>query len=171
VNNCPEELVLLGTIGKPYGLKGWVKVNSYTEPMTNIIQYQPWLLRKPNRPDHPVYISHHRLQANQLVAELSGCLTSEDARQLTGSEICVPRKQLPGLTSREFYWTDLCGLKVYTTQHHYLGIVDHLIETGSNDVLVVIEKKRHLIPFLLDQVIKQVDLEKKTIYVDWDPDF
>jgi 16S rRNA processing protein RimM len=88
-----------------------------------------------------------------------------------GCEIGIRRDQLPGTAPGEYYWRDLQGLTVVTIKGELLGTVDHLIETGANDVLVVKGERERLIPFVLDQVIVNVDLEKREIQIDWDKGF
>jgi len=167
-----SSFIVLGVIGKPHGIKGCVKINSYTEPRVNIIQYQPWQLKVADK-YHLVHISGYRMHADRLIASLPDCHTPEQAKIFTGCEICIQRTQLPPLDEmqHEYYWTDLQGLAVYNTEGICLGRVDHLFATGSNDVLVVVGKKRHLIPFLWDQIIEAVDREQGIIRVVWDPNF
>ena len=107
-----------------------------------------------------------------LVVGLRDYTDRDQARSLIGLEIAVPRAELPAPEEGEYYWADLVGLKVETTEGQILGTVDHLIETGANDVLVVHgEDRERLIPFVADQVIRRVDLAAGLIQVDWDPDF
>ena len=90
---------------------------------------------------------------------------------LMGSEIGIRRDQLPAPEPGEYYWSDLQGLEVVTEKGESLGRVDHLIETGANDVLVVKGDRERLIPFVMQQVVTRVDLDAGTIQVDWDKDF
>ncbi|MGC1853754.1 MAG: ribosome maturation factor RimM [Candidatus Aquirickettsiella sp.] len=169
-----KKKVFVGTIGKPYGVKGWVKINSYTDPVSNIIDYQPWYLETPNKSSSlPILIEiiDSRLHGQQILALLANCITPESAGLYTNYKIYVDREKFFPLADQEYYWTDLEGLKVYTCKNIYLGIIQAILATGANDVLVIIDKKRHLIPFLLDQTIKSIDLENKTMIVDWDAEF
>lgn len=166
--------VLVGTIGKPYGIKGWVKVNSYTEPVSNILDYQPWYLEAPRKSSFSptlIEIIDSRLHGQQILMLFANCTTPESACLYTNYKIYVDRKRFFPLAEREYYWTDLEGLKVYTCENVYLGIIQTIFATGANDVLVIVDKKRHLIPFLLDQTIKSIDLENKIMIVDWDVAF
>jgi 16S rRNA processing protein RimM len=163
--------VLVGSVGKPHGVKGWIKINSYTEPTSNILHYQPWYLSTFEQEPDVVEIRQHKIQGSHLIVQFENCQTPEEARLLTNRKIYVERKQLSALAHQEYYWMDLEGLEVYTCENIYLGVVQTLIETGSNDVLIVQGEKKHLIPFLLDQVIKTIDLEQKKMVVDWDPHF
>ncbi len=168
-----KKWVLVGSIGKPYGIKGWVKVNSYTEPSSNILHYLPWYLLAPGKehPLSPIEIMDNRLHGQHLVVQLKSCKTPESACLFTNRMIYVERQKFSPLAEKEYYWADLEGLKVYTCEKIYLGIVQAIFATGANDVLVVIGDKRYLIPFLLDKTIKSIDIEHQTILVDWDPDF
>lgn len=169
-----KKKVLVGTIGKPYGIKGWVKINSYTEPDGNIIDYRPWYLEAPNKSSSPpilIEIIDCRFHGQQILALLANCATPESACLYTNYKIYVDRQKFFPLTEREYYWADLEGLKVYTCENIYLGIISAIFATGANDVLVITDKKRYLIPFLLDHTIKSIDLENKTMIVDWDAEF
>lgn len=163
--------VLVGSVGKPHGIKGWIKINSYTEPMSNILLYQPWYLSASEKAPHAIEVRQHQLQGQHLVVQFENCRAPEEAHLLTNYKIYVKRKQFSALAHQEYYWTDLEGLNVYTCENMYLGIVQTLFATGSNDVLIIQGEKRHLIPFLLDNTIKSIDLEQKKMVVDWDPDF
>jgi 16S rRNA processing protein RimM len=103
--------------------------------------------------------------------QLAGYDDRDAAAVLSGTEIGVYRSQLPAPDTDEYYWSDLVGLQVLTTQDKLLGVVDHLIETGANDVLVIHGERECLVPFIRHQVIKSVDLDAGVIRVDWDPDF
>jgi 16S rRNA processing protein RimM len=166
--------VLVGAIGKPYGVKGWIKINSYTEPVSNILDYLPWYLEVPSKPSSPhilIEIVSSRTHGQQILALLANCTTPESACFYTSYKIYVERERFFPLAEGEYYWADLEGLKVYTCENTYLGILSAIFATGANDVLVITGKKRYLVPFLLDQTIKSVDLESKTMIVDWDAEF
>jgi len=83
----------------------------------------------------------------------------------------VPRSALPAAGEDEYYWSDLEGLRVETLEGVDLGTVDHLIETGANDVLIVRGDRERLIPFLRPSVVREIDLVAARIRVAWDPDF
>ncbi|TLY47603.1 MAG: ribosome maturation factor RimM [Gammaproteobacteria bacterium] len=168
-----QKKVLVGAIGKPYGIKGWVKINSYTEPVNNILAYQPWYVAAPGKTPSLslIEIIDSRLHGQQILVLFSNSTTPESAGRYTNYKIYVERGNFFPLAEKEYYWTDLEGLKVYTCENAYLGIIQAVFATGANDVLVITDKKRHLIPFLLDQTIKSIDLENKTMIVDWDAEF
>ena len=106
-----------------------------------------------------------------LLVKFPGRDTPEDARLLTGANICIKRSQLPALENNEYYWSDLQGLTVINTENINLGVVNHLLTVGNNDVLVVKDKREYLIPYLMGQYVLSVDLANKVIRVDWDVDF
>lgn len=162
--------IIIGRIGSVYGVKGWLKIISFTEPAENIFTYQPWQLFIQQK-WQPVSVKNFNTHGTHLIVLLDLCTNREDARQYTGLEIGIFRQQLPNLPNNEYYWSDLEGLKVVNKEGYLLGTVDHLFATGSNDVLVITGKKKYLIPYLLDQFILHIDLNNQTILVDWDPDF
>jgi 16S rRNA processing protein RimM len=160
--------VALGYISAVHGIKGWVKVHSWTRPMEAILDYQPWLLGEDKR---PVKIVDGRKQGKGLAALLPGFEDREQAITLVGQQIFVRRDQLPATAEDEYYWSDLEGLDVQTSSGEILGRVDRLMETGANDVLVIRGDREHLVPFIQGQYVKRVDLEGGLIEVDWDPEF
>lgn len=171
-----SDLVELGSITSLYGVKGWLKVFSHTEPMENILSYSPWQLKLDGRWT-PVKVEQGKRHGKGLVVKLAGCEDRDQAARYCGAAIAVERSALPDLDSEEFYWHQLEKLTVMTESGVNLGQVDYLIATGSNDVLVVkgtaesLDKRERLIPYLPDQVVKEVNLEAGTIRVDWDPEF
>lgn len=165
------EFLNAGQISGVFGVKGWVKVFSYTQPRENILSYSPWFLRK-NEKFQEVKLIKGQRHGNAVVAELDGIVDRDLAMGLVGAEILISRHQLPKPKSGEYYWADLIGMTVNTVDGVYLGSVNHLLETGANDVLVVLDGERErLIPFLQQHTVLQIDMEQSLIVVDWDPDF
>ena len=160
----------MGRIAAPYGVKGWVRVVTFTETQENLLAYSPWHLMLNGR-WQMVEVLDGREHGKGLVVQLAGCDDRDAAAGFSGTDIGVYRSQLPAPDEDEYYWSDLVGLQVFTTQDTLLGVVDHLIETGANDVLVIRGEREHLVPFVRGQVIKSIDLEAGVIRVDWDPDF
>jgi 16S rRNA processing protein RimM len=166
-----EKWILVGKIVGLSGVKGEVKLESYTEPRTKIFSYQPWLL-KSALGDSEISGCRGRAQGKGIVATLPEIEDRDGAARFIGSEIWVRRSALPRSKKGEYYWADLEGLEVDTVEGAKLGKVSHLVATGANDVLVVVDGKRErLIPFVLDDYVKEVDLESGRITVDWDPAF
>ena len=165
-----ERYVTLGKVSGLYGVRGWIKVYSWTQPRAGILEFHSWRIKRNDLPR--VYeVDTGRSHGKGIVAKLRACDDREAARGLIGSLIQVRRTDLPGLESGEFYWADLLGLKVETLLGVELGVVDSLLETGANDVLVVKGDRERLVPFLEGQVVHEVSLDERRIRVDWDPDF
>lgn len=163
-------MVTLGKVSGVFGVKGWIKVLSYTDDRDGILAYKPWFL-KISGDWKEVKVMVGQSQSKGVIALLEGVADRDQAQRLVGCDIAVPREQLRQLGEDEYYWTDLIGLEVITSAGVVLGSVDHLFETGSNDVMVVKGNKERLLPWVMHDVIKAVSLEKKQILVDWDPEF
>ena len=162
-------MVVIGEIAGVYGVKGWLRIRSYTQPLDNIFGYSPWNLGSEGNWSE-VNVAEGRRHGRGLVAKIAGIDDRDSAMSCQGKLIAVRRDQLPD-SAGEFYWADLEGLRVETLEGESLGIVDHLIETGANDVLVVRGKRERLIPFILDQFVREIDLQAGRLVVDWDKDF
>ena len=165
-----HERVILGKIAGIYGVRGWVKVFSETKPKENIFNYNPWQICIRGQ-WQTIEIIEGKSHGKGLIAHLESCDDRDLARQLVGAEIAIDKAQLPAPDEGEYYWADLVGLKVTTLDGLELGQVDHLLETGANDVLVVKGDRERLIPFVQGQYIHEVDMETGAIRVDWDPEF
>lgn len=162
--------VLVGRIAGAFGIKGWVKLQSWTEPPERILEYQPWLVQTTDCWTE-WRAAESRRHGKNLIVRLPGIADRDQAAALTGAEIAVRRAQLPAIRPGEYYWADLTGLEVRLSDGRSLGCVNGLMATGSNDVLVVRGDRERLIPFIQEQVIKSVDLDAGLILVDWDPEF
>ncbi len=170
MGNEGEQHVVVGRVVGVFGVRGWVKVQSYTQPRENLLNYQPWLLVSPGFA-HERALLASRFSNKGLLALLAGCSDPTTALPLVGCEIAVPRGVFPAPEAGEYYWTDLVGLQVVTLQGVALGQVVNLLETGANDVLVVQGERERLIPYLPEQVVHEVDLAGGRLVVDWDPEF
>lgn len=167
-----DKRLLVGRIVGLFGVDGWVKIESYTEPRERIFKYKPWLLRHAHGAESDVAAASGRVQGKGLVGHLPEVRNRDAAAALIGAEIWVARSLLPKPKRGEYYWIDLEGLDVVTVDGVALGTVSHLFATGANDVLVVRDGERErMIPFVLDRFVKQVDLNAGRIIVDWDPEF
>jgi 16S rRNA processing protein RimM len=167
MENTHTEYISVGKIGSTYGVQGWIKVLSFTEPLTNIFDYSPWYLESANG-WQPMQVTGHREHGRSIIVKLADYDTPERSRLLAGKIIAVPRSKLPTLDTGTYYWHDLEGLTVINQHGEILGKVVYLLATGSNDVLVVKGKKEHAIPYLLNDVIIGIDLASKVIRVNWD---
>lgn len=168
-----RDLVMIGRISGVYGVKGWVRVFSYTQPKENILNYSPWLIKHRQGEEwQDISLEDGRSHGKGIIAKLEGVTDRDQATALMDTEIAIRQEQLAALGKNEFYWADLIGLAVFNQDNLPLGKVAKLIETGANDVLVVkgVEEEI-LIPFAIPQVIKDCDLEAGRIVVDWQPDY
>ena len=165
-----DKMIELGRVSGVYGVKGWVRIYSYTSPRDNILKYKRWYLKR--RGEWQVCkLVGGRKHGKGVVAHIEGCNDRDLAAELMGSDIAISREQLPKTEPGEYYWSDLQGVRVETVDGVELGKIAGLFETGSNDVIVVNGDRERLIPFLLDDVVKSVDLDAGLMVVDWDPDF
>lgn len=169
------ETLVVGKIGAPHGVLGWVKVNSYTNELAGIFEYAPWFIGETNQ---TFQVEKWRVHKNGLVAKLNGIDDRDDAERIKNFEISINIELLPELDGDDFYWRDLVGMEVSTLKGYHLGSVKEMFATGSNDVMLVeanpndaFAKKQRMIPYLYDQVVIEVDRDAKLIKVDWEPDF
>jgi 16S rRNA processing protein RimM len=165
-----NDVVIVGKVGAPYGVKGWSKINSFTIPVENIIDYQPWLIGEEGN-WREIAIVPARAHSNAVIARLPNSLDRDAAMNYTHTLIAVSRQKLPPLASDEYYWNDLIGMKVVDIHGKTLGTVTNMMEAGAIDVLIVSGEKVFAVPMRIDDVVKKVDLDNKTISVDWDPEF
>jgi len=158
--------MLVGKITAAYGIKGWVKVHSFTRPKENIVGYLPWSLTLDSEALQ-LDVLELREHGKGLVARLDTIDDRNSAEAILGAEIFVDRSCLENLAEGEFYWNDLIGLEVIDMSDQSLGKIDSIFETGANDVLVIEGEKRLLVPYVLGDVIKSVDLEAGKVRIDW----
>lgn len=168
MTNADKTYIPVGKIGTAYGVRGWLKIHSYTEFGASILDYTPWYIEQTPGTWKKITVEDAREHGKGFIVKLPDIETPEEARLWTGKLIAIHHSQLPALKKGEYYWSDLIGLNVFDKDGQLLGKVTYIMETGSNDVLVVKGEKEHAIPFLLDSVIKSVDLEKQEIHVDWE---
>ena len=161
--------LILGHISGLYGVRGWVKVHSYTEPREAILKYGNWLLEQDDV-WRKASVAEGRKQGKTVVVRLDAVTDRDMAAAYVGTRIGIARADLPATDSGEFYWADLEGLQVVHTDGRVLGKVAYLLATGANDVLVIQGDQEILVPFLPDDVIKDVDLANGMIRVDWEWD-
>jgi len=166
-----EKQLHVGKISGVFGIKGWIKVFSFTGHREDILKYSPWLLKK-NNSVKTVEVIVGQLQSKGVVAQLKGVNDRNEAEALIGWDIFIDYAKLPPAKHGEYYWSDLIGLQVENTEGILLGVIDSLLETGANDVIIVQgEARQHAIPFIREQIILEVDLTARKMRVDWDADF
>ncbi|NYT52766.1 MAG: ribosome maturation factor RimM [Candidatus Vesicomyosocius endoextente] len=161
--------LLIGKINGFFGVKGWVKVFSHTHPRDNILSYKPWYI---NVDSHwqTLNISQGRVQSKTIVAQIKDIFDKEQAKVYIDTNLYIEKSQLLRLKVGEYYWNDLIGLEVVNKAQFVLGKVFNLVNTGSNNVLVVRGGKEHWVPYISPFLI-QVDINNQTILVDWDENF
>jgi 16S rRNA processing protein RimM len=167
----PEARVLLGRLHGAFGVRGELKLESFTDPLDAILRYQPWTLRDVQGREREITGARGRETAKGMVATVPGVEDRDAAEALRGSELWVPRSALPPPAPGEYYWVDLEGLRVVNTEGIDFGTVSHLFSTGANDVLVAQGERERMIPFLQPDYVVSVDLEAGVVTVDWEADF
>ena len=177
-----QQWVVVGKVVSAFGVKGWLKIRSFTQDEDDLFHYKPWTLRPldgeaiPETQWQKVSLDQYRKHGKGYVACLDGCIDRNEAELLRGFDIVVSKASLPIAGPDEVYWTDLEGLQVVNLQGETLGIVEKLMETGANDVLSVkpsglsIDEYERLIPYV-DHVIDKIDLEKGLLVIDWHVDY
>lgn len=161
-------MVIMGRVAGAQGILGWVKLKTYTETLESLTDYPVWWLGDESHPWREIRVEAFVVQGNGLIAKFPGCKDRTEAEQYKGLLVAVPRSSLPPRQEDEYYWSDLIGLVVINLSGENLGTVDHLMDTGVNQVLCVQgERGEILIPFIAS-AIKQVNLTQKVIRVDWE---
>ena len=164
-----ERRILLGRVLGAFGVRGELKLQSYTDPPARLLKYQPWILVHRGA-EREIAGAKGRDTAKGVLLTLPDVTDRDQAEALAGAEVWVPRSRLPAPKPGEYYWVDLEGLRVVNREGVALGTVSHLFETAANDVIVVTGERERLIPFL-DDFVLGVDFEAGQITVDWDPEF
>ena len=168
-----DEFVTVGKISGVFGVKGWMKIFSFTEPRGNILSYSPiYMSRKGEWVE--MEVSGGRTQGKGVVMGLVNVTDPDQVLPLIGSELAIKSSQLKPTTKDEYYWSQLIGLTVVNLSDETLGQVDSLLETGAHDVLLVKNKENkteQLIPYVMEEVIQLIDLDKGIIQVNWELDY
>ena len=176
IDEPTDELYLpAGKIGGCYGVRGWVKIRSFTDPQENLLDYKSLFIKDKNSIE-PLIFDIGRIHGKGLIAHINGVDNRERAEQFCGKEILLDASSLPELGEGEYYWRQLIGLRVWcicSDRLLLIGIVDHLLDTGANDVLVVspcegsVDLGERLIPYKLGDIVKRIDLVAGIIEIDW----
>lgn len=163
--------ILLGRVHGAFGVRGELKLESFTDPAPRIFHYQPWTLRDARGGERELDGARGRASAKGLVATFPGVDDRDSAEALRGAEVWVARAALPPPAPGEYYWVDLEGLRVVNVDGSDFGTVSHLFSTGVNDVLVARGERERMIPFRQPDYVVSVDFGAGVVTVDWDPDF
>lgn len=173
----PNKLIIIGSIGAPFGVHGWLKVNSYTYPKESILKFNNWLLV-----DHVDQDSINRLLvkiierkqiSNKFLVLFANVTDRNQAIFYINKKIAITKSNLPKLVNNQYYWEELVGCKVYNLNNQYFGIVDYLFATKANDILVIknsINNKEYLVPYSLGNFIVNINIIEKIIIIDWELD-
>jgi 16S rRNA processing protein RimM len=166
-----EPMVIMGRIAAAQGIRGWIKIQPYTECFDSLMEYRFWWIGNEHGPWREVEVQQREVHNKTLAVQFPDCPDRSTAEKLKGLLIAVPRSSLPKQSEDEYYWSDLIGLAVVNEAGMKLGTVAKLLETGANQVLSVKgEGGEILIPFV-ETAIKQVDLQNRCIKVDWAADY
>lgn len=170
MSGAARQLVTLGHVSGLFGVKGWIKIHSYTDPRDGIVGFETWILRSGDD-EKTIEVEEGKNHGRTVVAKLKSVDDREQASELVGAEIAVERAALAPCDPGQYYWTDLEGMEVITTSGQTLGRLDHLFETGGHDVMVVTGDRQRLIPFVQGTVVQEVEFEQRLLIVDWDPTY
>lgn len=165
-----QNLIVIGQCGRPYGVKGWFHVQSFTADAKNILNYPNWTLLTPQGKQKPVKLQGIRGHGNHFIAKIQGIDSPEEAKSVGLFSIAIAPEELPKLNENQYYWVELIGLRAILPNGQGLGTVSQLFETGANDVIVIqtASGKELLVPYI-DEVVLEVNLNDGTMILDWDP--
>ena len=166
-----ERRILLGRIVGAFGIRGQIKIESWTEPRDAIFRYQPWILVDAAGHERQFEGARGKESGKHLVATFPDVTDRDVVEALRGTDIYVQRSALPPPKAGEFYWVDLEGFRVVNVEGVDFGTVSHLFSTGANDVLSIRGDRDRMVPFVEPDFVKSVDFEAGLITVEWDPDF
>jgi len=162
-----DKKIYLGKITGAHGIKGWLKIQSFSSPPENILNYPQWIINNQGKNDF-YSLEQGRKQKNKIVVKLEKINDRNTAESLINSKIQILRSDLPKLSNENYYWSDLVGLSVLNSEDKVIGKIESLIETGANDVMVIntTKDKRALVPFVMHEIIKEVNVELNYIKID-----
>ena len=161
----------VGRLGAAHGVRGWLRVQSFTDPPQRLFEWKRWRLRSPgDGAECEVNVLEVRPQGNGWIARLEGVEERNAASRLTGQVIVVEREALPPAEGREHYREDLVGFEARNLEDALLGVVDHFIDTPGNAVMVIKGEREHLVPVTREH-LRSVDKDARKVVVDWPEDF
>lgn len=169
--NVLTRRILVGRIHGAFGVRGELKLESFTEPQSNLLRYQPLILRDAQGREREVTDLRARVGGKGLIGTLPGVEDRDVAEALRGAELHILRSALPPPKDGEFYWIDLEGMRVTNVEGVEFGTVSSVFSNGANDVMVVRGDRERLIPFARPDYVKTLDFDGVHIVVDWDADF
>jgi 16S rRNA processing protein RimM len=163
-------LVEVGRLGAPHGVRGWLRVQSFTDPPQRLFEWKRWRLQSEGAAGREVKLSEARPQGNGWIAKLEGVEERDAASRLAGQMVLVEREELPPTQGREHYRSDLLGFEAKNLEGAVLGVVDHFIDTPGNAVMVIRGAREYLIP-VTAQHLRQIVVSDRRLIVDWPADF
>jgi len=156
----------VGRLGAAHGVRGWLRVQSFTDPPQRLFEWKVWRLQS----GAELNVLESRPQGNGWIARLEGIEDRDAAGRLSGQMLLVDRDQLPATTGREYYRADLVGFEARNLEGVLLGVVDHFIDTPGNAVMVIRGTREYLVP-MVAQFLRSVDQQARQLIVDWPEDF
>jgi 16S rRNA processing protein RimM len=162
-------MVVLGRVRAPHGVKGWVKIQPFTQDIEGLLGYAQWWLGREGEWRERV-VAEAAVHGATVIARLEGCDDREAAAELRGCEVAVPRTALPDPGAGEFYWNDLMGSEAFNRKGELLGRISQLMDTGANPVLVLQGERERLVPFI-EGVVVEVDIARRRLVLDWERDY
>ena len=165
-----EQKIIVGRFGSPFGVKGWIKLQSFTDPEDNLLDYKCWYW---SNQDNWISIEHddHVRHGKGWIVHLVGYDSPEAVRFLAGNDVAVARSEFPPLAEGEFYLNDLLGFSAVNLQGIELGTITGFIDSGAHELLVITGTKEHLVPLIKGVFFKSIDKPKQQVIIDWDPEF
>ena len=168
-----DRKIILGKLGKPHGLKGFLYIKYFGDDPKSLLNYSEIYSQESSL---GIVDKIDNLK-NRTIIHISGINNRNSAELLRDKEIYILEHQLPGLDDEEVYFYQLENLIVKNKRDDILGLVDYIMPTGANDVIVVkpykdsIDKKERLIPYLRPEIVENIDLEERRIIVIWPSDY
>jgi 16S rRNA processing protein RimM len=156
----------LGRIGAPWGVKGWMHIETYTDPPEGLLEYRQWVLRLGTGERITRRVADGHPHSDRLVARLEGIEDRDKAAALTGAVIEVDRAELPPTGDREYYRADLVGFKVRNLEDVELGTVGYFVDTPTGPMMVVQGAREHWV-LAIPKHLRKVDLAAALVLVDW----
>ena len=158
--------VLIGKIVGVHGIKGTNKLKSYAESLSVFNHGRSIIVRDNLNRETCVELNWVKSHTRTPLISFKGVTDHDQAQALIGAELFIPETELPELDEDTYYWFELIGIEVYTTEDEYLGRIESIFPTGSNDVYVVKDEQKETLVPALDSVVIDIDLEHKRMRVD-----
>lgn len=168
--NSSQEYVIIGRFGRTYGVQGWIKVRSFTDPPENILQYSEWYINL-NHQWSQLELTEAKCHGVSILAKIEALDTPELAKRYTNFDIAIPRSQLPAIAEDEIYLCDLPGFTVKNQTGTILGTVDTIFDNGAHPILSIHGEHHYLIPFIREIFVKSIQIPTRHITVEWDSQF